>query len=582
MQNEETKAVPKFSRGSWETGEIVSCIGRGEIGGKGTGLWQMSQGLLGEMAPEDNPDFDITIPRMVVLTTGVFEAFMDLNDLWELSLSDVSDSRIAQAFQRATLPPEYLGDLRDFIAQVTTPLAVRSSSLMEDMLNHPFAGVYSTKMIPNNAADADTRFQRLDEAIRFVYATTFFKAAKNYFRGTDRQHSEERMAVVIQEVVGNRHEDRFYPEISGVARTFNYYPCGGAKPTDGVVNLALGLGRQVVDGDLCWGYCPAYPTSPPPFNDVGDRMRGTQNRFWAVNMGTPPPPDPMGETEFLLRLDLDVAEKDEVLDHIVSTYDPRSDRLRLGLSSGGPRVLDFGPMLVGETLLLNDLVAQLLPLAERVAGCPVELEFAVDRNEAGRFRFCLLQMRAMMIPAGESKVSLLELNEPGVVLASEQALGHGVKNDITDIVYIKPESFDLAQTEKIAWEVEKLNNSLLSLGRPYMLIGFGRWGSADRWLGVPVDWGQISGARVIVESSFKGLNPDPSQGTHFFHNLISFQVSYMTVRGSGSSRIDWNWLDSLPMVQETTYLRHVQVETPMIVRLDGVAGLGIVRAGESK
>ncbi len=579
MNSEETKTIPVFSRGTWDSGEIVSRIGQGEIGGKGTGLWQMSQELLGEMPHEDYPEFEITIPRMVVLTTGVFQAFMDLNDLWDLALSDASDARIAQAFQRATLPPEYLGDLRDFIAQAQTPLAVRSSSLMEDMLNHPFAGVYSTKMVPNNAADADTRFQRLTNAIRFVYATTFYKAAKNYFRGTDQEHKNERMAVVIQEVVGNRHEDRFYPETSGVARTFNYYPSGGAKPTDGVINLALGLGRQIVDGDLCWGYCPAYPTAPPPFNDLGDRMRGTQNRFWAVNMGTPPPPDPMGETEFLLRLELEVGEKDGVLDHMVSSYDPRSDRLRLGLSGAGPRVLDFGPMLVGETLALNDLVSHLLPLAERVAGCPVELEFAIDRTEAGKHRFCLLQMRAMMVPAGESKVSLLELNEPGVVLASEQALGHGVKDDISDIIYIKPDSFDLGQTPAIALEVEKLNNTLLSAGRPYMLIGFGRWGSADHWLGVPVDWGQISGARVIVESSFRGLNPDPSQGTHFFHNLISFQVSYLTVRGSGSSRIDWKWLERQTTVQETTYLRHVQLDEPMLVRLDGVAGLGIVRAG---
>jgi hypothetical protein len=579
MGNEKT--IPLFSRGTWESGEIVSRIGQGEIGGKGSGLWQMSQDLLGAMDHEEHPAFEVTIPRMVVLTTGMFEAFMDLNDLWEIALSDASDARIAQAFQRATLPPEYLGDLRDFISQVNTPLAVRSSSLMEDMLNHPFAGVYSTKMIPNNSVNADTRFQRLIDAVRFVYATTFYKSAKDYFRGTGQVHRDERMAVVVQEVVGNRYGDNFYPETSGVARTFNYYPSGGSLTTDGVVNLALGLGRQIVDGGLSWGYCPTSPTSPPPFNDLGDRIRNTQNRFWAVNMGTPPPPDPMGETEFLQKLELEVAENDGVLNHMVSSYDPASDRLRLGLSGGGPRVLDFGPMLLAETLPLNDLVAQLLPLAERVAGCPVELEFAMDRTADGRHRFCLLQMRAMMVPMGESKVSLLELNEPGVVLASEQALGHGVKNDISDIIYIKPDSFDLGQTPAIALEVEKLNNSLLAAGRPYMLIGFGRWGSADSWLGVPVQWGQISGARVIVESSFRDLNPDPSQGTHFFHNLISFQVSYLTVRGRGSSRIDWDWLERQPTEQETKYLRHVRPKEPLAVRLDGVAGLGIVRAGGS-
>ncbi len=579
MSATEKHTIPDFTRGTWEAGEIISRIGTGEIGGKGSGLLLLARELLDGLDHEDFPEFRITIPRLVVLGTGVFQSFMDLNDLWDVALSGASDARIANAFSRASLPPEVLGDLRDFISQVDTPLAVRSSSLLEDALNHPFAGVYSTKMIPNNQPDQDTRYQRLDEAIRFIYATTFFASARNYFKGSGQDHSRERMAVLIQEVVGNRHGDRFYPEISGVCRSFNYYPNGAAKPTDGVANLALGLGRQIVDGGLSWGYCPAYPAAPPPFNDVGDRLRSTQTTFWSVNMGTPPPPDPMGETEFLLSDDLATAEKDGVLDHLVSTYDPRSDRLRQGLGSQGPRVLDFGPILVGETLGLNRLIRRMLPLAERTAGCPVEMEFAVDRDPDGRHRVCLLQMRSMVIPEGESKVSPVELNDSGVVLASEHALGHGTKDDIRDIVYIKPDSFDISRSRAVAAEVEKFNNELLAAGRPYILVGFGRWGSSDPWLGVPVDWGQLSGARVIVEAPFRDLNPDPSQGAHFFHNLIAFGVFYLTIRGQGGSRVDWEWLDRQPLARDGRYLRHVRLENNLQVRVDGLAGLGLVKDG---
>ncbi len=578
MEKNRKDQLPAFSRGTWESGEVVSRIGRGGIGGKAAGLVLMADSLLAKIDPDEFPDFQVTIPRMVVLPTGMFDSFMDLNGLWDLALSDVSDSRIAHAFQKATLPPEYLGDLRDFISQVETPLAVRSSSLLEDALDHPFAGVYSTKMIPNNQSDVETRFQRLVEAIRFIYASAYFRSAKSYFQGTGLDQTREKMALIVQEVVGNRHEDRFYPNLSGVARTFNYYSSGAAKPTDGVVNLALGLGRQIVDGELSWSYSPPYPAAPPPFADVGDRMRNTQTTFWAVNMGTPPLPDPMGETEFLLNPDLAPAERDGVLDHLVSTYDPQSDRLRQGLGSKGPRILDFGPLLVGKTLPFNDLIRKILPLAEETAACPVELEFAVDRHPSGQYRLCLLQMRAMVVPEGETKVLPEELNAPEVILASEHGLGHGTKNDIADIVFIKPDDFQLAKTRTIALEVEKINKSLQAAKRPYLLIGFGRWGSSDPWLGVPVDWGQISGARVIVETSSGNLNPDPSQGSHFFHNLISFGVFYLTIRGKGNNRIDWDWLNQQTTVQETGFLKHVGLSYPLQVRMDGLAGLGVITA----
>ena len=569
-------AIPRFTRGAWDSGEIVTRLGGGGIGGKAAGLWRLKAELLPLLDPLEFPGIRVTVPRMVVLGTDVFDAFMDLNGLRETALSGASNARLAHAFGKATLPPEHLGDLRDFISQVHAPLAVRSSSLLEDALEHPFAGVYATKMIPNNQADADKRFAALVDAIRLVYAATYFKTAQDYFAGSGRDHAAEKMAVVIQEVAGDRHDDRFYPQISGVARSFNYYPTGAARPTDGVVNLALGLGRQIVDGGLSWTYSPAYPAAPPPFNTVGDRMRGTQTTFWAVHMGPPPPPDPMKETEYLLRGDLEMAADDGVLDHLVSTYDGRSDRLRMGFARGGPHVLDFAPILVGETLPLNGLLRRLFPLAERTAGCPVEIEFAVDEDHAGEgLRLCLLQMRPMVIPRGDTLVSPVDLSGDRVVVAADRALGNGSRTDLADVVYLKPEAFDAARTRAMAAEVEEVNTRLAREGRPYVLVGFGRWGSSDPWLGVPVEWGQISGAKVIVETSTRGMNPDPSQGAHFFHNLISFGVFYLTASPRGGT-IAWDWLAAQPAVHESAHLRHVRLPAPLSVRVDGLAGLGVL------
>ncbi len=571
-------SLPGFDRGTWDSGAVASSIGRGQVGGKVAGLLAMANGVLAELDHSEYDSMEVTVPRMVVLGTDFFDAFMQLNDLWDVALSGTTDNRISFAFQKASLPPEYLGDLRDFISQVDAPLAVRSSSLMEDALEHPFAGVYETKMIPNNQPDTDTRFMRLTDAIRFVFASTFFKTACDYFQGVNQDQSKEKMAVLIQEVVGKRHEDIYYPTVSGVARSFSYYPSGAAKPTDGVVNLALGLGKQIVDGGLSWSFSPAYPKAPPPFNSVGDRIKNSQNTFWGVNMGTPPPPDPMTETEFLVSAGIIEAKEHGVLDHIVSTYDGQSDRLRLGASWNGPHVLDFGPILVGDAKPVNDLISKVLVLAEREAGCPVEIEFAVEFSDSpeGKDKFCLLQMRPMVIPEGITRLAPQELKKPGVIISSEHSLGHGVREDIQDIVFIKPEAFAPKYNQRIALEIDKINKSLLTAKRPYVLIGFGRWGSADPWLGVPVAWGQISGARVIVETSFKEMNPDPSQGTHFFHNLISVGVFYMTLREYGGGHVDWDWLDNQTTVQELNFVKHVAMDKSLTVRVDGLAGLGLI------
>jgi hypothetical protein len=473
----------------------------------------------------------------------------------------------------------HVGDLRGLISSVHTPLAVRSSSLLEDDLNHPFAGVYGTKMIPNNEIEEDTRFTRLDEAIKFVYATTFFAESKAYLASIGRPAGEEKMAVIIQEVVGQLTGARFYPCVSGVARSHNYYPTGHGKPEDGVVTLALGLGKTIVDGGLSWSYSPAYPKAPPPFNDVGELLKYTQTLFWAVHMGDPPPHDPIRETEYLVQPGLVEAEADGGLRYLVSTYDPGSDRLNPGLDTHGPRALTFAPLLGSRLLPFNDLLKRLLEQSEDALGTPVEIEFAInlDRKDALPARVGFLQVRPMMVGGEKVDVSHEDLLTDDVLLASETVLGNGKRTDLEDVVFIRPDAFKPAETPAMAKELEDINRGLVADGRRYLLVGFGRWGTSDPWLGIPVAWGQISGARVIVEATLPDVQPDLSQGSHFFHNLLSFHVLYISVEHYGPHRIDWEWLGRQSAVQSTDHLTHVRLPEPLEIRVDGVSGRGVIR-----
>ncbi len=575
----EASHLPEFGREFLGADQTFTRIGRGEYGGKAAGLDLVREKVLARLSPDEFPDFEIAVPTLTVLTTELFDSFMKRNGIDPSALTDDPDDRIALAFQKAELPAEFVGDLRSLITSVHTPLAVRSSSLLEDALSHPFAGVYETKMIPNNQAGTDARFHGLIQAVKFVYASTFFNSARSYISSVGQDVASEKMAVIIQEVVGTRSDERFYPTISGVARSYNYYPTGRAQPADGVVNLALGLGRQIVDGGLSWTYCPKYPKAPPPYGGVGDLMKNSQTEFWAVNMGHPPPPDPIRETEYLSRADLAAAEYDGRLDRLVSTYDGGSDRMRPGIQGEGPRVLDFAPILSYDALPLNDLVLRLLDLTKEALDEDVEIEFAVEMDPLGRSkpRFGFLQARPMMVSREQTTVTEEELSDPRAVVASSHVLGNGTREDIADIVYLRPEAFEAKHTPAIAAELEKINRALVGEGRPYVLIGFGRWGSSDPWLGVPVDWGQISGVGVLVEATLPQMTPDLSQGSHFFHNMISFGVFYLSVRHTDSHAIRWDWMDELPAVNESELVRHVRLPGPLSIRVDGKAGRGVIR-----
>ncbi|MBU8870414.1 MAG: PEP/pyruvate-binding domain-containing protein [Gemmatimonadales bacterium] len=582
MKNLSDGEIPVFSREFLGSESSITRIGSGAFGGKASGLIQVNRKVLSELAASEFPEFEVNVPTFTVLATDVFDEFMAQNDLYGIALSDESNDRISHAFQQAVLPALFTGDLRSLISEVRTPLAIRSSSLLEDDLDHPFAGVYGTKMIPNLQADIETRFRKFQQAIKYVYASMFFRSAKEYIRTTGREITEEKMAVIVQEMVGLKHDDRFYPHVSGVARSYNYYPSGHGKPEEGVVNLALGLGKQIVDGGLSWNYTPTYPQAPPPYNNIGDQLKNSQTEFWCVHMGTPPIPDPAKETEYMVRHGLKESEYDGTLTHLASVYDPRSDRLRPGIFGEGPRALDFAPILQMDAWPLNDLVKRLLALAEAAVGCPVEVEFAVnlDLPEGKPGRFGFLQMRPMMISEEEVTVSPEEMAAPTSIVASMNVMGNGVRDDIRDVVFLKPEEFEAKHTSAMAREIESINNALVKEGLPYLLIGFGRWGSSDPWLGVPVEWAQIGGARVIVEATLPQMNPDLSQGSHFFHNLISFQVQYLSVKHTAEHDIAWEWLDGLPNLQETKFVKHVRLEEPLTIKVDGRHGRGVIQRSE--
>jgi len=575
----QTREIPPFDRRFFEAQEPFTRIGTGDLGGKARSLVFIRDILAARLGGGAFKGINLDVPRATVLATDVFDAFMQSNGLREIAFSDASDARIADAFQKADLPDEVLGDLAALTEKACTPLAVRSSSLLEDALLHPFAGVYETKMTPNNQPDASVRFRKLVEAIKFVYAATYFRAAKSYIRATDEDPRREKMALVIQEVAGARHHDRFYPHVSGVCRSYNFYPSGRARPEEGVVNLALGLGKTIVDGGRTWSYSPARPKAPPPFASMEDLLRETQTAFWAVNMGRSSRHGPNAETEYLLKGDLAAAESDGTLQYVASTYDAASDRLSPGTGFCGPRAVNFAPLLELEHYPLNDVIQALRCACEQAMGTEVEIEFAVTfptPQRPGPARLALLQVRPMMVSNERVEMTADETGRADLLLASDRVMGNGTDQAIRDVVYVKPQSFESRHTRAIAGELERLNAPLLACGRRYLLIGFGRWGSCDPWLGIPVHWGQICGARAIVEATLPNMCVQPSQGSHFFHNISSFQVSYFALNHHRRPAVDWAWLDAQEVAADTPFVRHVRLRHPLLMKVDGRTGRGAI------
>ena len=560
-----------FDRAQWTAGTLR--LGDGEIGGKAQGLVFFNMMLEAEYDRTRLPWIDVSVPPFAVVTTEVFDAFVAQDALRDLPCDALPDDAIARAFLAAPLPGDAIAFLETLVRGVRVPLAVRSSSMLEDAIFHPLAGVYDTKMLPNNEPADATRLANLADAVRLVFASTRFKQARDYLRAIGKAADDEKMAVVIQEVVGSARASRFYPHLSGVARSHNFYPTAGARAHEGVVSLALGLGKTIVDGGVCWTYSPAAPKAPPPFGSVGDLMKQTQLAFWAVNLDAPEHANAAAETEHMVHEPIATADRDGVLGLVASTYVPASDRVVPGTGPDGPRIVNFAPLLQLGELPLNDVVRELLAIGERAAGSDVEIEFALALDPGAEIaRLGFLQVRPMFVSHETVEIADGEWSRGDLVLASGHIMGNGTFDDVRDVVYVRPGSFETRHTRRVGAELEELDAALQREKRPYVLIGFGRWGTSDPWLGVPVPWSSIAGARVIVESSLPQLALDPSQGAHFFHNVMSSGVGYLAVQWDETPGIDWDWLERQPAARESELLRHVTLPAPLSIRLDGRSG----------
>jgi len=570
--------VKEYQRDKIQPWSGFTFIGKGELGGKAKGLFLMKEMLESHFPMGEFAGMVVDIPQMTVIKTDIFDQFMKDNNLYDVALNSNDDDYIAHEFQKGSLPAGIVGDLMQLITKINRPLAIRSSALLEDSLHEPFAGVYETKMIPNKNLEATVRFNQLTEGIKFVYSTLYFKKAKQYFKAIRKDIRDEKMAVIIQEIVGERYGDHFYPIISGVIRSLNFYPIGLAKTENGVVQLALGLGKTIVEGGKTWSYSPRYPNSPPPYNNVNDLLENTQTSFWAVNMGKIAEFDPTKETEYLVHLELDDAEKADNLSNVASTLSAQDDRINPGIAEAGARIINFAPILQCSQIELNDVIKRILLLTEEKLGEKVEIEFAVriDRNSYIKPYFGFLQVRPLAVSNNEINITKNDFDKKSYLVKPDVAMGNGEADTVVDIVYVKPDVFNPLYSREIADEIEAINEVLLEQGRQYLLIGFGRWGTSDPWLGIPVTWSQISGVKAIVETTLPQLQSDFSQGSHFFHNVFSSGVFYFHVQQEHEAKINWKWLYKQKIITDAKHVCHVRTEKALTIKVDGRSGEGVI------
>ncbi len=574
MKNRGIVAV--FQRDRFDRYSNFARIGEGSLGGKGRGLAFIDNMIKRHAEFEDLENAHVQIPKTVVLCTDLFDEFMDTNNLYQVALSNLPDEEILRHFQRAKLPDSLIEDFFAFFEVVKSPIAIRSSSLLEDSHYQPFAGIYSTYMIPY-LDDKYEMLRMLGDAIKGVYASVFYRDSKAYMQATSNVIDQEKMAVIVQEVVGTCYGDRFYPNISGVSRSLNYYPIGEEKAEEGTVSLALGLGKYIVDGGLTLRFCPYHPNQVLQTSEMEIALRETQTRFYALDMKNMGNNFSIDDGFNLLKLSVKDAEEDGSLNYIASTYDPYDMVIHDGIYPGGRKLITFANILQHDAFPLAQILRLVQKYGQEDMRRPVEIEFAVKLNSDKSGTFYLLQIRPIVDSKQMLDEDLTLVKDEETLLRSYNSLGHGVINDLHDVVYVKTTDYSAGNNQLIAYEIEKINRRFLEEGKNYILIGPGRWGSSDTWLGIPVKWPHISAARVIVEAGLTNYRVDPSQGTHFFQNLTSFGVGYFTVNAYCNDGIyDEDYLNSLPAVEETRFLRHVRFEHPLIVKMDGKRNLGVV------
>jgi len=552
-------------------------IGNGSLGGKGRGLAFI--GAMVKRYPDlDQDNFNVTIPKTVVICTDIFDEFMDTNELYPIALKEEDDDVILKYFLRASLPTQLIEDLMAFFDVVKGPIAIRSSSLLEDSHYQPFAGIYSTYMVPKIKEKYDM-LRTVSDAIKAVYASVFYRDSKAYMTATSNLIDQEKMAIVLQEVVGSQYNSHFYPNISGVARSLNFYPIGNEKPEDGITNIALGLGKYIVDGGQTLRFSPRHPHNILQMSSMDYALKETQTRFYALDLKNLAEMFSVDDAFNLLRLGLKDADADGSLKYIVSTYDPYDQIIREGYYSGGRKILSFVNILQHDVFPLAESLDKILNIGQTEMGRPIEIEFAVNinPNDHTKATFFLLQIRPIVDNKEIMEEDLTVVSNEESIINSTNVLGHGIMTDVHDIIYIKTSAFNSANNQLIAYEIEKINRQFTEVQKGYVLIGPGRWGSSDHWLGIPVKWPHISNAKVIVECGLENYRIDPSQGTHFFQNLTSFGVGYFTINPfKEDGWFDETFLNEQPAVVETEYLRHVRFENPIVVKMDGKKSIGVV------
>jgi CheY-like chemotaxis protein len=571
--------IAQFDKSSYDEYTTFSRIGDGSIGGKARGLAFINSIIKKQKLFNAFPEVLITIPRTVVLSTDIFDEFMDKNNLYKVALSEKSDEEILKHFLDAELPGWVYQDFYSFFAvSKHKPIAVRSSSKLEDSHYQPFAGIYSTYMIPR-VSDNREMVNLLSDAIKEVYASVYYKSSKAYMAATSNVIDEEKMGIIIQEVCGNQHDNVFYPTLSGVARSINFYPIGSEKAEDGIANIAFGLGKLIVDGGQSLRICPRHPKKILQLSSPEYALRDTQKEFYALDLNAESFVPSVDDGINILKLPFNKDVPASSLKYVASTYDFENDMIRDGINHPGKKVMTFAPILQHKLFPLADIVQTLLEVGQKEMNNPIEIEFAANlETPPGSPKiFNFLQIRPIVMNDQSQVIELENISKESTIIASDSALGNGVINGIRDLVYVKPDAFNASFNEKIALEVEKINAQFIKGGINYVLIGPGRWGSSDPWLGIPVKWGQISAARLIVESGLKNYRIDPSQGTHFFQNLTSFRVGYFTINPfMNDGSYDVEYLDKMEAVYEDEYLRHIRFEAPLKIMIDGRKHKGVV------
>ncbi len=570
--------IAKFDKNSFDEYTRFSRIGEGSLGGKARGLAFSDLFIKNNDLSFKYDNIIIKIPRTVVLSIDVFDEFMENNDLYEIALSDSSDKEILDKFIEAKLPNELIQDLKAFISIAKNPIAIRSSSAMEDSHYQPFAGIYSTCMIPMLPDNKETT-KLLSIAIKSVYASVYFNDSKSYMTATSNLIDEERMGIVLQEVCGQTYSNRFYPILSGIARSVNFYPIPPEQTEDGIAKIAFGLGKYIVEGGVSLRFSPKYPKKILQLTDAKTALRETQKKFYALDLNPDSFKISTDDSVNILSLRIKDAMKDKSLKDVGSIYDFQNDILRDGVNYKGKPVITFANILKYNMIPIANIIQDILKIGQKEMNTPVEIEYAMDltKEKDEPHVFYLLQIRPIVDNSEEVDENLNKIQQDKLIIKSKSALGNGVVEDIFDFIYVKPDSFNAANNPYIANRIAEINAKFVDENKNYILVGPGRWGSSDHWLGIPVKWTNISAARLIVESGLDKYRIDPSQGTHFFQNLTSFRVGYFTINPyMNDGFYDVDFLSNSKVYYEDEYIRHIRFEKPAIIKIDGKKNIGVV------